>query len=76
MSAQEVAPTPSSRATEFVPVEGGTETTSAELLLVVAYVIMWGLLLGFLGLGWRRQKQLETRLSELERTIAGKAPEA
>jgi len=74
MSAQVVAPTPSSRATEFLPVEGGGETTSAELLLVVAYVVMWALLLGFLGLGWRRQKRLETRLSELERTVAGKAP--
>jgi hypothetical protein len=64
---------PSSRSAEFVPVEGGGETTSAELLLVIAYVVMWGLLLAFLGLGWRRQKRLETRLGELERSVAGKA---
>jgi hypothetical protein len=68
--------TPSSRSSEFVPVEGGGETTSAGLLLVIAYLAMWALLLGFLGLGWRRQKQLETRLSELERQISGKAPGA
>jgi hypothetical protein len=37
---------------------------------------MWGILLAFVGLGWRRQKRLETRLGELERTIAGKAPGA
>jgi hypothetical protein len=74
--AQVAAPTPSSRASEFVPVEGGGESTSAELLLVVAYVLMWALLLGFLGLGWRRQKHLETRLSELERHVSGKAPGA
>jgi hypothetical protein len=74
MTAQVAAPEPSSRATEFVPVEGGGETTSAGLLLVVAYLLMWALLLGFLGLGWRRQKQLESRLSELERQVSGKAP--
>lgn len=74
MTAQTTAP--SSRATEFVPVEGGAETTSAGTLLVVAYIVMWALLLGFLGLGWRRQKKLDTRLSELERQISGKAPGA
>lgn len=68
-----VAAVPSSRSTEFVPVQGGTDTTSAGLLLVIAYVVMWGLLLGFLGLGWRRQKQLESRLTELEHTVSGKA---
>lgn len=67
---------PSSRSTEFVPVEGSAETTSAELLLVIAYVVMWLLLLGFVGLGWRRQKRLEERLGDLERNVAGKAPRA
>ncbi len=67
---------PSNRSTEFVPVEGGAETTSAGTLLVVAYIVMWALLLGFLGLGWRRQKKLETRLTDLERQISGKAPGA
>lgn len=76
MNAQVAAPAASSRSSEFVPVEGGGETTSAGLLLVVAYLLMWALLLGFLGLGWRRQKQLETRLSELERQVSGKAPGA
>lgn len=76
MNAQNAAPAASSRASEFVPVEGGTETTSSGMLLVVAYLLMWALLLGFLGLGWRRQKQLETRLSELEKQVSGKAPGA
>jgi len=67
---------PSSRSTEFVPVEGGTQSTSAELLLVIAYLVMWALLLGFVGLGWRRQAKLENRLSELERHVSGKAPPA
>jgi hypothetical protein len=38
---------------------------------------MWALLLGFLGLGWRRQARMETRIAELERAVgAGKAPGA
>jgi hypothetical protein len=76
VNAQTASPAASSRASEFVPVEGGTETTSAGTLLVVAYVLMWALLLGFLGLGWRRQKQLEGRLSDLEKQVTGKAPGA
>lgn len=76
MTAQVAAAEPSSRSQEFVPVEGGTESTSAELLLVVAYLVMWALLLGFIGLGWRRQAKLESRLSELERNVSGKAPPA
>jgi hypothetical protein len=76
LKAQTATTEPANRSTEFVPVEGGGETTSAELLLVVAYLVMWGLLLAFVGLGWRRQKRLETRLGELERAVAGKAPRA
>jgi hypothetical protein len=76
LKADVVAAEPGARSTEFVPVEGGGETTSAELLLVVAYLVMWGILLAFVGLGWRRQQRLETRLGELERSVAGKAPGA
>ena len=76
MNAQVAAAEPSSRAQEFVPVEGGGESTSAGLLLVVAYLVMWALLLGFIGLGWRKQAKLETRVSDLERSLAGKAPGA
>ena len=76
MTAQVAAAEPSSRSQEFVPVQGGGESTSAELILVVAYLAMWALLLGFVGLGWRRQGRLEARLSELERSVAGKAPPA
>lgn len=76
MTAQVAAPDPSSRAQEFVPVQGGGDSTSAGLLLVIAYLVMWALLLGFLGLGWKRQGRLEARLSELERSVSGKAPGA
>lgn len=60
---------PSDRSTAFVPVQGGQETTSAEALLVAAYLVMWALLLGFLGLGYRRQSRMETRIDELERAM-------
>lgn len=61
---------PNSRSTEFRAVEGGSETTSAASLLVAAYVLMWGLVLGFLLLSWRRQGRVETRISELEKALA------
>jgi hypothetical protein len=76
VNAQTVTSEPSSRSQEFVPVEGGGDTTSAELLLVIAYLVMWAVLLAFVGLGWRRQQKIETRLAELERGVAGKAPGA
>jgi len=61
---------PNSRSTEFRAVEGGGEQTSAASLLVAAYVLMWALVLGFLLLSWRRQGQVETRISELEKALA------
>ena len=65
---------PSARSTEFVAVQGGGETTSAEALLVTAYLVMWALLLGFVFLSWRRQSRVETRISELEKAIASGGP--
>jgi CcmD family protein len=59
--------TPEGRSTQFVPVEGGADTTSAEALLVTAYIVMWALLLGFVFFTWRRQQRLERRVGELER---------
>lgn len=60
---------PSDRSTSFVPVEGGEETTSAEALLVVAYCVMWALLLGFVLLSWKRQQRLGERLGQIERAL-------
>jgi CcmD family protein len=64
--------TPESRSTEFVAVEGGPETTSANTLLVVAYAAMWALVFGFLLLSLRRQRQIEQRLAELDRALAAR----
>ncbi len=61
---------PSARSTEFVPVTGGGETTSAASLLITAYLVMWALLLGFVLMSWRRQGRVETRISELEKALS------
>jgi CcmD family protein len=63
---------PDERSMGFAPVKGGEETTSAEGLLVTAYLVMWALIFGFLVLGWRRQGQVERRLAVLERSLDGR----
>lgn len=65
-----------SRSQEFKPVTGGpVETSSAEGLLVTAYVLMWALLMGFLFLTFKRQAAVDKRLSELEKALP-KRPDA
>jgi len=65
--------TPADRSTEFVAVQGGTESTSAEVLLVAAYLVMWAILLVFLLLTWRKQSRIEARLSELDGELRRRA---
>lgn len=67
---------PQDRATEFVPVQGGGETTSAASLLITAYLVMWAILLGFVLTSWRRQGRVENRISELEKALASGGPKA
>ena len=54
---------------EFVPVEGGSDTTSAETLLVIAYVAMWLLFFGFALLTHKRQRGLYDKLDTLEHAL-------
>ncbi len=61
--------TPDDRAQEFVPVKGGTDTTSAGTLLVAAYLVMWAILIGFLLMSWRRGQRLAVRIDDLEKTL-------
>jgi hypothetical protein len=69
--------TPESRSQEFVPVTGGpTETSSAASLLIMAYVLMWAILMGFLFLTFRRQAAVDKRLGELERALPKRLPDA
>lgn len=57
------------RSTEFVPVEGGSETTSAEALLVIAYAAMWVAVFLFVWLTSRRQRHIDARLAEVESAL-------
>jgi hypothetical protein len=69
--------TPQDRSTEFVAVQGGpTETSSAEGLLIAAYVLMWAVLMGFLLQTFRRQGAVDKRLSDLERSLSKRSPDA
>jgi CcmD family protein len=64
------------RAQEFKAVTGGNnETSSAEGLLITAYVLMWAILMGFLFVTFRRQAAVDKRLSDLERALP-KRPDA
>ncbi len=62
-------PTTQDRSTEFVPVEGGGDTTSAEALLVAAYAAMWIAVFLFVWLTSRRQRNLDARLSDVEAAL-------
>jgi hypothetical protein len=70
------AVSPEGRSQEFVPVTGGTETSSAEGLLIAAYVLMWAVLMGFLLLTFRRQSAVEKRLTDVERSLPKRQPDA
>jgi hypothetical protein len=62
---------PSSRSTQFVPVEGGTPgTTDASTFMVAAYVLMWLCTVFFILHTWRKTRSVETRVSELQKAIA------
>ncbi len=75
-NAQTTTSAPEERKEEFRPDAGGTESASAGTLLVVAYLVMWALLLGFVLLSWRRQNKVDARLSELERGLSAPKPPA
>ncbi len=61
--------TPAERATQFIPVAGGGEASSATHLLVAAYLLMWAALIGFLWLTWRRQVRIEEKLATLDKAV-------
>ena len=72
---QTTTPTaPESRSTEFVPVSGGGETTSAEALLVTAYILFWAIFFGFLLMTWRKITRVDKRLDDLAQALSKARP--
>lgn len=57
------------RSTEFEPVQGGTESSSAGALLTSAYILMWLAVFVFVWLTAKRLKSLEQRVSELDAAL-------
>lgn len=64
------APTAASRATEFVPVEGGGQTTDAATYLVAAYVLMWVCTLVFILQTWRKTRRVQLQVDSLQKAMA------
>ena len=62
--------TPNDRATDFQAVQGNpTEQYSGGTLLVVAYAVLWVVVFAWIGLVWRKQRGLDSRLADLERVL-------
>jgi hypothetical protein len=66
--------TPESRSTEFVSVTGGGETSSGEVLLVTAYVLMWAAVAFFIFITWRKQNAIDAKLKELDSRVRAVQP--
>ena len=62
--------TPDDRSTSFRAVEGGPEMRSGTVLLVEAYAAIWMVLMVWLLMLWRKQRELHGRLDEVERALA------
>jgi hypothetical protein len=68
--------TPQDRSTTFVPVEGGgPPVTDAGTFMVAAYVLMWLCTVLFILQTWRKTRNVQNRVEELQKAIA-KLPQA
>lgn len=67
---------PDDRGIGFKPVEGGQEMQSGERLLVIAYMVIWVLILGFVAFSFRKQARLDARINALETALTkSRSPE-
>lgn len=57
------------RSTAFRAVEGGTQIQSGEKLLVEAYAAIWIITMIFLVSIFRRQKQIDARMTSLASAV-------
>ena len=64
-------PSPESRSTQFVPVEGGgPETTDAGTFMVAAYMLMWLCTVLFILHTWRKMRGVQNRVEELQKAVS------
>jgi hypothetical protein len=67
---------PQDRSTQFVPVEGGPPPTGdGGTFMVAAYVLMWLCTVFFIWHTWRKTRNVQNRVNELQKAIA-KLPQA
>lgn len=76
MADEKAAPATEERSTAFRPVEGGNDMQSGEALLVEAYAAIWAIVFVYLLLAWRRQRQLDARITTLDAALAKARSEA
>jgi hypothetical protein len=57
------------RGEAFKPVDGASNMQSGEALLVEAYAAFWLVLFALVAFGWRRQRQLDQRVGDLEAAL-------
>lgn len=75
LQAQTAAPTSQpigtaeDRSGAYKAVDDAGTMQSGEALLVEAYAAFWLVLFVLIALGWRRQRQLDQRLSDLESAV-------
>jgi CcmD family protein len=56
--------------TTFKPVQNAPEVQSGERLLVEAYAAIWIILFVLILFGWRRQRRIDARITDLEGALA------
>lgn len=64
------------RVTEFSAEAAGQDPMRTFGFTVTAYALIWVLLLAFWLISWRRQRALEARLGEVERSLQKASPRA
>jgi heme exporter protein C len=67
----QVTPSGPKIADEFVPATGPTEAIPGGDLLVLAYAVIWVLVLGFVILLWRRQAKVFSEVVSLKKQLDG-----
>ena len=56
--------------TVYRPVQNAPEVQSGERLLVEAYAAIWIILFVLILFGWRRQRRIDARITDLEGALA------